>query len=504
MERRPLKTLKANPNNPRVIRDEKFKKLVKSIQEFPEMLEARPVVVNPDMVVLGGNMRLKALREAGVEEAPVYIASWDEVKQRQFIIKDNVGFGEWDWDALANEWNEEELQDWGLDIPGFEEMQEVLEAEEDDFDVPDEIKTDIVLGDLFEIGEHRLLCGDSTDGGNVEKLMNKEQAVLLHADPPYGMGKEKEGVLNDNLYKDKLDRFQMEWWTAFRPYLTNNASAYIWGNAPDLWRLWYKGGLEDSERMTMRNEIAWDKKNESGKYDGNGIGSESGHMYANISERCLFFMLGEQFVESVNTYDFPNEWQPIQSYFEEQAQKSNIKPEDIRRICGVGMFSHWFTRAQFNFMPEKHYQTLRANYPNSFRREWSELKVEWDKVKGIPTEKMQAARSYFDNAHDNMTDLWQFERVTGEERHGHATPKPIEMMNRIIKSSSPDNALMIEPFLGSGSTMVAAHQLGRKCYGMELDPKYCQVIVDRMHKLDPSLQIKRNGQPYEAKNLETN
>lgn len=121
MEKVPLKTLKANPNNPRVIRDEKFKKLVKSIREFPEMLEARPVVVNPDMVVLGGNMRLKALREAGVEEAPVYIASWDEVKQRQFIIKDNVGFGEWDWDALANEWNEEELQEWGLDIPGFEE-----------------------------------------------------------------------------------------------------------------------------------------------------------------------------------------------------------------------------------------------------------------------------------------------------------------------------------------------------------------------------------------------
>lgn len=116
MERRPLKTLKANPNNPRVIRDEKFKKLVKSIREFPEMLEARPVVVNPDMVVLGGNMRLKALREAGVEEAPVYIASWDEVKQRQFIIKDNVGFGEWDWDLLANEWEAYDLEAWGLDV----------------------------------------------------------------------------------------------------------------------------------------------------------------------------------------------------------------------------------------------------------------------------------------------------------------------------------------------------------------------------------------------------
>ena len=137
MERRPLKTLKANPNNPRVIRDEKFKKLVKSIKEFPEMLEARPVVVNPDMVVLGGNMRLKALREAGVEEAPVYIASWDEVKQRQFIIKDNVGFGEWDWDALANEWNEEELQNWGLEIPGFEDPEEEPQEEEEKFDICD-------------------------------------------------------------------------------------------------------------------------------------------------------------------------------------------------------------------------------------------------------------------------------------------------------------------------------------------------------------------------------
>jgi len=101
------------------------------------MLEARPVVVNPDMVVLGGNMRLKALREAGVEEAPVYIASWDEVKQRQFIIKDNVGFGEWDWDALANEWNEEELQEWGLEIPGFEDPEEEPQEEEEQFDICD-------------------------------------------------------------------------------------------------------------------------------------------------------------------------------------------------------------------------------------------------------------------------------------------------------------------------------------------------------------------------------
>ena len=494
MERRPLKTLKANPNNPRVIRDEKFKKLVKSIKEFPEMLEARPVVVNPDMVVLGGNMRLKALREAGVEEAPVYIASWDEVKQRQFIIKDNVGFGEWDWDALANEWNEEELQDWGLDIPGFEEMQEVLEAEEDDFDVPDEIKTDIVLGDLFEIGEHRLLCGDSTDGGNVEKLMNKEQAVLLHADPPYGMGKEKEGVLNDNLYKDKLDRFQMEWWTAFRPYLTNNASAYIWGNAPDLWRLWYKGGLEDSERMTIRNEIAWDKKEDNPTMLVSGVPLKSRRMY-HPTERCLFFMLGEQGFNN-NADNYWEGFDVVRLYLEAERNKMGWNNKIIADFFGFHprMADHWFSQSQWSMPKRDQYERMQSEAKGqAFTKSYNELKKEHDQLK----KDFYETRAYFDNTHDNMTEVWQFERVTGDERHGHATPKPIEMMNRIIKSSSPDNALMIEPFLGSGSTMVAAHQLGRKCYGMELDPKYCQGIVDRMHKLDPSLQIKRNGQPYE-------
>lgn len=112
-------SLKPNPNNPRIIKDDKFYKLVESIKNFPEMLEARPIVVNQDMIVLGGNMRLKALIEAGVKEAPVEVVQWDEDKQRQFIIKDNVGFGEWDWNELANTWDSVELADWGLDIPQF-------------------------------------------------------------------------------------------------------------------------------------------------------------------------------------------------------------------------------------------------------------------------------------------------------------------------------------------------------------------------------------------------
>jgi hypothetical protein len=109
----------ANPNNPRLIKDDKFRKLVKSIQDFPDMLNVRPIVVNKDMVVLGGNMRLKAIKEAGIKEISIEIVDWTEDQQKEFIIKDNVGFGEWNWDDLANNWDEIELTDWGLDIPDF-------------------------------------------------------------------------------------------------------------------------------------------------------------------------------------------------------------------------------------------------------------------------------------------------------------------------------------------------------------------------------------------------
>jgi DNA modification methylase len=200
----PINTVKANPNNPRIIKDDKFAKLVKSINEFPQMLNLRPIVVNDDMVVLGGNMRLKACKEAGLKEIPIIKASeLTEQQQKEFIVKDNVGYGEWDWNDLANNWDSEQLIDWGLDIPGFDA--EVLEAEEDDFAVPDGgIETDIVLGDLFEIGEHRLLCGDSTDSDQVAKLMNGQKADMVFTDPPYGIkvvGKNGK-VGGDNLAKN--------------------------------------------------------------------------------------------------------------------------------------------------------------------------------------------------------------------------------------------------------------------------------------------------------------
>ena len=164
-----ISDLKANPKNPRIIKDDKFKKLVKSLQEFPEMMEKRPMVcvtdVDGKLFPLGGNMRLKALQELKYKDVPdewVMLADeWTEEKRQEFVIKDNVGFGEWDWDELNADWDTQQLEEWGLEVPDFEE--EELEAVEDDYEIPDIIETDIVLGDLFEIGEHRLLCGSSTD-----------------------------------------------------------------------------------------------------------------------------------------------------------------------------------------------------------------------------------------------------------------------------------------------------------------------------------------------------
>ena len=121
MERVKITQVKPNDSNPRYIKEQKFTKLVESVKQFPEMLQARPIVVNKDMIVLGGNMRLRACIEAGLKEVFIKVVDWSEEKQQEFIIKDNVGFGEWDWDVLANEWDVHKLEDWGLDGFPFNE-----------------------------------------------------------------------------------------------------------------------------------------------------------------------------------------------------------------------------------------------------------------------------------------------------------------------------------------------------------------------------------------------
>jgi DNA modification methylase len=491
-----ITNLKSNPSNPRVIKDDKFKKLVKSISDFPEMMEKRPIVCVTDtdgkLFPLGGNMRLKALQELKYKDIPdswVVIADeWTEEKRREFVIKDNVGFGEWDWDSLANEWDAEQVTEWGLDIPDFKPK--LLDAQEDDYEIPDEIKTDIVLGDLFEIGPHRLLCGDSTDSDQVSKLMNGQKADIGHNDPPYGMKKEKDGVLNDNLNYDELLDFNREWISLQFSHLKENGSWYCWGIDEPLMDI-YSGIIKpyiSKQKATFRNLITWDKGN------GQGQNSDNTRSYAIADEKCLFVMLGVQgFNNNANNYF--EKWDTIVNYLDEQKNKASLTIKDCKRLAGHSEKSgcHWFDKSQW-MMPTKETYDSWKNYCidnniNAFKKEYEEIKKEY-----------YSTRAYFNNTHDNFNNVWKFERHLRQgDEGGHATPKPIPLCERAIKSSCPDNGLVLDFFLGSGSTMVAAHQLNRKCYGMELDPKYCQVIVERMHKLDPSLPILRNGIKYEIK-----
>lgn len=482
-----LSEVKANPNNPRIIKDDKFKKLVQSIKDFPEMLELRPIVVNNDGVVLGGNMRLKACKEAGLKEVPVIKASeLTEEQQKEFIIKDNVGFGEWDWEDLANNWDAEDLTDWGLDLPVSMEVE--LEAEEDEFDVPEGgIETDIVLGDLFEIGEHRLLCGDSTDSDSVARLMNAEKADMAHNDPPYGMKKEKDGVLNDNLNFDDLLQFNHDWIALQFTHLKENGSWYCWGIDEPLMDI-YSDILKPyikEQKATFRNLITWDKGN------GQGQNSENTRSYAIADEKCLFVMLGVQGFNN-NADNYFEGWEPIRDYLLSQRLKAGWDVPTMKRIAGHSDLSrdHWTCKSQWNMPTVEVYKCFQKwcidNKVDAFKKEYEELKKEY-----------YSTRAYFNNTHDNFNNVWKFERhIRQGDEGGHATPKPIPLCERAIKSSCPDGGLVLDFFLGSGSTMVASHQLKRKCYGIELDPKYCQVIIDRMIKLDPTLKIKRNGVDY--------
>jgi len=381
--------LKLNPDNPRTIKDTNFNKLVNSIKEFPEMLEIRPIVVNKDLVVLGGNMRLRACKEAGLKEVPYIIAEFEEIKEREFIIKDNVSGGEWDWEILANEWDAEQLNEWGLEVPDWQP--EEIEAEEDNYEAPEEIQTDIVLGDLFEIGEHRLLCGDSTDSDHVLKLLNNKEPYLMITDPPYGV------VYDAN------------------------------------WR------------------------NEAERADGTKIGASA---------------LGK--VSNDDNADWTQSW--------------SLSPSKVAYVYHAGIFSgivqkslsdcDFIIRSQIIWV-KSNFAISRADYHWKHEPCWYAVK-KGSKGNWISDRK--------------QTTIWEIAKPSKNET-GHSTQKPIECMAKPISNHEGD---VYDPFLGSGTTMVAAHQLGRKCYGMELDPKYCQVIIDRMRKLDPTLEIKRNGQPYKT------
>jgi DNA modification methylase len=476
--------------------------LKESLEKFG-MVE--PIIFNKQTgYIVGGHFRVRELKKLGIKEIECVIVDLNEADEKELNIRLNANTGSWDWDTLANDWEVVDLEAWGLEIPQFENEAEELEASEDDYDVPEGgIETDIVIGDLFEIGEHRLLCGDSTDSDAVARLMNGEKADLGHNDPPYGMKKENEGVLNDNLNYNDLLQFNREWIALQFTHLKDNGSFYCWGTDEPLMDI-YSEILKPyirEQKATFRNLITWNKSHPNTTFRVNGFNSPDLRSFYASDEKCLFVMCGVQGFNN-NADNYFEGFEILRDWLIKEKQKSGLKNEEITNLTAT-THTHYWSKSQWSFPTKEHYNSIKqASNGKAFIKEYEEIKKEYEEIKKEYEEikkEYYSTRAYFDNTHDKMKDTWNFEITSSEEREntgGHATPKPIPLCERVIKSSCPEKGLVIDVFLGSGSTMVAAHQLKRRCYGMELEPKYCAVIIDRMAKLDPSLKITRNGKEY--------
>jgi DNA modification methylase len=472
-----INSLTPDPANARKHDGKNLKAIASSLEKFGQR---KPIVVTPDSIVIAGNGTLEAAKSLGWTEIAVARTpigwTWDQIKA--FALADNrtAELAEWDDKVLADQLLELDANGWELEELGFENLEpplnpELLEEDEIPSAPVDPISK---IGDIWQLGEHRVMCGDSTNIQHVAKLTNGKKAGLLHADPPYGMGKENDGVENDNLYADKLDAFQMLWWKTWRKHLQDNAGVYIWGNPKDLWRLWWRGGLADSEPLVFRNEIVWAKPS------GFGQKSELQRQYTSNTERALFFFIGEQGFNN-NANNYWDGWEPIRSWLDNERKLSGLTTDQCNSICGKkNMTQSAFTKGGFRLLLQEDYEKLRdATQGQFFKREYDQIKREYNEIK----REFYSTRSFFDNSHDNMNEVWQANKVTGEERHSHATPKPLELMQRVMKSSAPEQGLVLEPFGGSGSTLIGAEQTGRICYTMELTPAYVDVIVKRWENL---------------------
>ena len=264
-----LSQIKSNPKNPRILKDDKFKKLVQSLKDFPEMSEVREIVVNKDMIVLGGNMRLKAMLAAGWTEAPVKVVDWSQEKQDEFVIKDNSSFGEWDWDELANQYEAQQLDDWGIDLP--KDFLPV-EVEEDDSPEVSSEPAESVLGEIYQLGRHRVMCGSATMIDDVNKLMDGNKVDLIFTDPPYNVGfngrsGKHDVIKNDDLSDADFEVFIDETCNTIRAI--NPTAYYIWCN----WNFY--SILQD--KLDYKACIVWAK---------NVFGMGNG--YRHQHEFCLF------------------------------------------------------------------------------------------------------------------------------------------------------------------------------------------------------------------------
>lgn len=441
-----LSQININSRNPRKISEKQLQRLIRSILIFPEMMNLRPIVIDNTYTALGGNMRYRALSaistmtkeeiqqellqtegfnkktEAEREVLLQYWMEWTEnptativradelteAQKKEFIIKDNVSFGEWDDDLLAEDFDESDLIDWGMGDDLLAEDSE-KEAEEDDYSDEDaeNAPTRCNPGDIWILGNHRLMCGDSTKESDVSKLMNNEKADLLLTDPPYnvdyqGGTKDKMKIANDNMDDVAFVGFLTAAFNCAIQAMRPGAAFYVWH--ADSKGFEFRTALKEVG-LTLRETLIWVKN---------------------------ALVLGRQ--------DYQWRHEP----------------------CLYG----WKDGASHYFIDDRSQSTV-----------FEDAGVDYRKMKKDELLKIVL----------RLTDVSITNTVLYEDKPTkndiHPTMKPVKLMARLIKNSSKSEQLVLDLFGGSGSTLIACEQIGRKCYTMEFDPKYCDAILDRWEKL---------------------
>lgn len=366
----------------------------KSLKEFGA---GRSILLDKNNRIIAGNKTVQNAAAAGLSDVIVVETTGGQVVAvrrmdvdldskigRQMALADNATAKaniEWDLDALNSDWSGDEQSDWGI----IQAFTIVPQAEQDDYEIPDQIVTDIVSGDIFEIGPHRLLCGDCTQTDTWGQLLGEQLVDLVVTDPPYNVdytGKTKSALKidNDKMDDDTFYQFLYDFYTALASFTKPGGAWYVWH--------------ADSEGANFRTAMA----------------------------------------------------------------EAGIKV----RECLI-----WVKNSMVMGRQDYHWQHEPCLYG------WKE----------------GAAHGWY--ADRKQTTVLNFDRPLRNAEH--PTMKPVPLIAYQVENSSKQGDIVADGFMGSGTTMVAAHQLERRCFGMEIDPKYCQVVLDRMKKLDPSLPIKKNG-----------
>ena len=377
-----LSKLKLHPNNPRTIKDESFKSLCKSIKDNKEYFEARPIICSNrtgENIIIAGNQRYRAAMEIGLKAVPtVILQKLTKAREKEIIIRDNISNGDWNFDILANDFELEDLKDWGVELPDFDINNEG-ETEDDAIPEPPKIPKS-KLGDIFLLGNHRLMCGDSVNADDVALLMDGKKADMVFTDPPYGID--------------------------------------------------YSGGRTKSVRKKTYGRIKGDKL----------VGDNLGGLLTNV------FKFGAKeiyiCVSSIKIKPFLDE-----------LEKQKIE---------IDAFIVW----------DK--QNIGLGYM-AYRRQCEFIIY----VRTIPFKKSMKSDS----------DLWSIGKDSAKD-YVHGTQKPVELITRAINNSSKNKDNVLNLFGGSGSTLIACEKINRKCFMMELDPIYIDVIIQRWEEFTGKKAVK--------------